>query len=142
MFNGNNQHENIAFDSQYLTEPDLHTGDVNVNGRIYAQKRCRYRERYHSFRFSGLYAGPGVWRWRPTGVVLLRSDYDTGKKIFLERVVCDTCPYASLELNSEKVGAVWPNLQLDLKKAGAIGQELSWWQRISAEHYIKNRFSL
>ena len=70
------------------------------------------------------------------------SMYDTGKKIFLERVVCDSCPYASLELNSEKVGAVWPNLQLDLKKAGAIGQELSWWQRISAEHYIKNRFSL
>ena len=30
------------------------------------------------------------------------SMYDTGKKIFLERVVCDTCPYASLELNSDK----------------------------------------
>ena len=70
------------------------------------------------------------------------SMYDTGKKIFLERVVCDTCPYASLELNSIKVRAVWPDLQLDLKKAGVIGQELSWWQRISAEHYIKNRFSL
>ena len=70
------------------------------------------------------------------------SMYDTGKKIFLERVVCDTCPYASLELNSIKVRTVWPDLQLDLKKAGAIGQELSWWQRISAEHYIKNRFSL
>ncbi len=70
------------------------------------------------------------------------SMYDTGKKIFLERVVCDTCPYASLELNSEKVHTVWPNLQLDLKKTGVIGQELSWWQRISAEHYIKNRFSL
>ena len=70
------------------------------------------------------------------------SMYDTGKKIFLERVVCDTCPYASLELNTENVHTVWPDLQLDLKKAGAIGQELSWWQRISAEHYIKNRFSL
>ena len=70
------------------------------------------------------------------------SMYDTGKKIFLERVVCDTCPYASLELNTEKVHTVWPDLQLDLKKAGVIGQELSWWQRISAEHYIKNRFSL
>ena len=70
------------------------------------------------------------------------SMYDTGKKIFLERVVCDTCPYASLELNTEKVHTVWPDLQLDLKKAGVIGQKLSWWQRISAKHYIKNRFSL
>ena len=68
--------------------------------------------------------------------------YATGKKMFLGSVVCDTCPYASLELNSEEVSAVWPDLQLDLKQAGAIGQELSWWQRISVNHYIKNRFSL
>ena len=70
------------------------------------------------------------------------SMYATGKKLFLGSVVCDTCPYASLELNSGKVHTVWPDLQLDLKKAGAIGQELSWWQRISVKHYIKKRFSL
>ena len=70
------------------------------------------------------------------------SMYATGKKLFLGSVVCDSCPYASLELNSEIVGAVWPNLQLDLKQAGAIGQELSWWQRISVKHYIKKRFFL
>ena len=70
------------------------------------------------------------------------SMYATGKKLFLGSVVCDSCPYAGLELNSGKVGAVWPGLQRDLKQAGVIGQELSWWQRISVKHYIKKRFSL
>ncbi len=69
------------------------------------------------------------------------SKYDTGKKLFLERVVCDSCPYASLELNPEKVGEVWPDLKRDLKKSGTIGQKLSWWQRSSIKHYIKKRFS-
>ncbi len=70
------------------------------------------------------------------------SKYDTGKKSFLESVVCDSCPYAGLELNPENVGAVWPDLKRDLKKSGAIGQKLSWWQRSSVKHYIKKRFSI
>ncbi len=69
------------------------------------------------------------------------SRYDTGKKSFLESVVCDSCPYAGLELNPENVGAVWPDLKRDLKRSGAIGQKLSWWQRSSVKHYIKKRFS-
>ncbi len=77
-----------------------------------------------------------------TGFKNPNSMYAVGKKTFLGNVVCDTCPYASLELNSEEVSAVWPDMQLDLKQAGAIGQELSWWQRKSVNHYIKKRFSL
>ncbi len=69
------------------------------------------------------------------------SKYDTGKKLFLERVVCDSCPYASLGLNPENVGAVWPDLKRDLRKSGTIGQKLSWWQRSSIKHYIRKRFS-
>ena len=85
---------------------------------------------------SGGGGGDGTASNNPT------SMYATGKKLFLGSIVCDSCPYASLELNSEEVSAVWPNLQLDLKQAGAIGQELSWWQRKSVNHYIKKRFFL
>ncbi len=77
-----------------------------------------------------------------TGSKNPNSMYAVGKKAFMGSVVCPTCPYASLELNSEEVSAVWPDLQPELKEAGAIGQDLLWWQRKSVVHYIKKRFSL
>ena len=138
MFNGNNQQENNAFDSQKLKNRNyirgmsmsmdeyMHSNAVNTAKGIIVS----------GFLVSTLALASGG------GADPSASMYDTGKKIFLERVVCDTCPYASLELNTENVHTVWPDLQLDLKKAGVIGQKLSWWQRISAKHYIKNRFSL
>ncbi len=56
--------------------------------------------------FLGLYAGLGVWSevveagWRRVLVPAIRPMYAVGKKTFLGSVACDTCPYASLELNS------------------------------------------
>ena len=138
MFNGNSQHENNAYRLTVIKNRNYIRG---MSMSMDAYMRSNAVDTAKGIIVSGflvctlaLASGGGATQ--------STSMYDTGKKIFLERVVCDTCPYASLELNTEKVHTVWPDLQLDLKKAGVIGQELSWWQRISAEHYIKNRFSL
>ena len=45
---------------------------------------------------SGGGGGDGTASNNPT------SMYATGKKLFLGSIVCDSCPYASLELNSEE----------------------------------------
>jgi uncharacterized protein (DUF2225 family) len=68
--------------------------------------------------------------------------YDKGKKLFYERVVCEACQYAGLELESAAVSAVWSDLKKDLKKNGSIGQELTKYQRKSVKRFLKKRFSL
>ena len=41
--------------------------------------------------------------------------YDKGKKLFYEKVVCESCPYAALELKTAAVKNVWRDLKKDLK---------------------------
>ena len=69
-------------------------------------------------------------------------NYDKGKKLFYERVVCESCLYAGLELETGAVRVVWSDLKKDLKKNGSIGQELTWGQRKAVKRFVKKRFSL
>ncbi len=64
--------------------------------------------------------------------------YDIGKKVFREQVVCESCPHADLELITSEVEQILPDLQLD----GAIGQFLSYRDRISVNLFVKHRFNL
>jgi hypothetical protein len=69
-------------------------------------------------------------------------NYDKGKKLFYERVVCESCLYAGLELETAAVRVVWSDLKKDLKKNGSIGQELTRGQRKAVKRFVKKRFSL
>ena len=69
-------------------------------------------------------------------------NYDKGKKLFYESVVCESCLYAGLELETAAVRAVWSDLKKDLKKNGSIGQELTRGQRKAVKRFVKKRFSL
>ncbi|MYD77228.1 MAG: hypothetical protein F4244_11640 [Gammaproteobacteria bacterium] len=62
--------------------------------------------------------------------------YDLGKKIFLEQVVCDTCPYAGLELTADDIETIAP----ELERKGSIGGSLSYNQRYSVKYYLRKRF--
>lgn len=71
-----------------------------------------------------------------------KSTYDLGKKVFHEHVICDSCPYADLEHTSESVSSVWGQLKKDLKKRGAIGENLKRKERRSVKAFIRKRFDL
>ncbi|MCY4218034.1 MAG: hypothetical protein OXE41_01370 [Gammaproteobacteria bacterium] len=63
--------------------------------------------------------------------------YDKGKKIFMEQVVCESCPFANTELTTEGVNQIIP----ELERNGLIGSNLSYNQRYSVKYYVKKRFS-
>ena len=66
------------------------------------------------------------------------ADYDIGKKVFLENVVCASCPYPDLELEASEVKIIIPELQ----KEGSIGRYLSLRDRRSVELFLSQRFNL
>ena len=68
--------------------------------------------------------------------------YDKGKKLFYERVVCESCLYAGLALETAAVNDVWSDLKKELKQNGSIGQELTSYQRKAVKRFVKKRFSL
>ncbi len=68
--------------------------------------------------------------------------YGKGKKLFEEKVVCESCPYTGLVLETEAVEQVWPSLKKDIKRDGQIGKDLKRFQRKSLKHFIKERFKL
>ena len=68
--------------------------------------------------------------------------YDKGKKLFYERVVCESCLYAGLALETAAVKDVWSDLKKELKTNGSIGQELTSYQRKAVKRFVKKRFSL
>ena len=71
-----------------------------------------------------------------------KATYDRGKNIFHENVVCDSCPYADLELTPEAVREVWKKMKKDLHRKGAIGAELKRKERRSVKAFIRKRFKL
>ena len=71
-----------------------------------------------------------------------KATYDRGKNIFHENVVCDSCPYADLELTPEAVREVWKQMKKDLHRKGAIGAELKRKERRSVKAFIRKRFKL
>jgi hypothetical protein len=66
------------------------------------------------------------------------ADYDKGKKIFQEKVVCETCPFSNMELVDENILAVLP----ELERSGQIGQFLSYRDRESVKLFVKKRFNI
>ncbi len=70
--------------------------------------------------------------------VYVVADYDIGKKVFYEKVVCASCPYPDLELEASKVAEILP----DLQKEGFIGKYFSLRDRRSVELFVNRRFNL
>ena len=68
--------------------------------------------------------------------------YHLGKEVFHEKVVCDSCAFAGLVLETETVVAVWDEMKKELKRDGSIGKDLSIRERNAVEKYVKKRFAL
>ena len=65
------------------------------------------------------------------------SAYDKGKKIFMEQVVCGTCPFDKTALQEEDI----EKIKTALERNGVIGSNLSYNQRYSVKYYVKKRFA-
>ena len=91
---------------------------------------------------SGGSSGGGGGGDGQSSVYVSKSTYDRGKKVFHENVVCDSCPYADLELTPEAVREVWKQMKKDLHRKGAIGAELKRKERRSVKAFIRKRFKL
>ena len=76
------------------------------------------------------------------GYTHTQRNYEKGKKVFFEKIVCNVCPYADLELENDAMKSVWPDLKRDLKKKGEIGMNLSRKHRKAVKKFIKKRFDL
>ena len=68
--------------------------------------------------------------------------YHLGKEVFHEKVVCGSCAYAGLVLETEILAAVWDEMKKELKRDGNIGKDLSIRKRNAVEKYVKKRFAL
>ena len=66
------------------------------------------------------------------------SQYEKGKKVFKEKLVCSNCPLSDLELTRENVAMILP----ELKRTGKVGEHLGFFERRSVKHYITHRFNL
>jgi hypothetical protein len=66
------------------------------------------------------------------------ADYDVGKKVFFERVTCETCLHSELELNADSISAIMP----DLNRDGVIGQQLTLQERKSVKWFVKRQFDI
>lgn len=87
-------------------------------------------------------SGGGSGGGNGSGYTVSKSTYELGKKVFQEHVICESCPYADLEHTSESVGSVWDQLKKDLKRRGAIGENLERKERRSVTAFIRKRFDL
>ncbi len=72
-----------------------------------------------------------------SGQGFFSNAYDKGKKIFMEQVVCESCPFADTELDVESIAQIKP----ELERNGLIGSNLSYNQRYFVKYYVKKRFS-
>ncbi len=86
--------------------------------------------------------GGGSGEGYGSSINVTKSTYDRGKKVFYEKVVCDNCTYAGLELTPEGVGTVWKQMKKDLHKRGEIGADLKRKERRSVKAFIRKRFNL
>ena len=76
------------------------------------------------------------------GEVRAKMNYDLGKKLFQELIVCDTCPYADLMLDNESVRMAWSDLKRDLNRNGSIGRDLRIGHRHAIRYFIQVRFEI
>ena len=66
------------------------------------------------------------------------TDYDLGKKVFMEKVVCESCPYADVVIDEDAVAEILPQLS----REGSIGYNLSYRERQSVISFIEKRYNL
>ncbi len=69
-------------------------------------------------------------------------NYELGKELFCEVIVCETCPYSNLNLDNESVQAVWSDLKRNLNSDGAIGKNLRIGQRHAIRYFVQIRFEI
>lgn len=81
--------------------------------------------------------GDGGGNGNSGGQGFYSSAYDKGKKIFMEQVVCQTCPFGNVEMDSENINTI----KEELGRGGLIGSNLSYNQRYSVNYYVKKRFA-
>lgn len=67
-----------------------------------------------------------------------KKNYDRGKKLFLERVVCESCPYSDMELNAENARQLLP----EIKRKGKLGKGMSYNERWALKFFIRKRFEI
>lgn len=72
-----------------------------------------------------------------SGQGFFSNAYDKGKKIFREQVVCESCPFAGIELDQEGV----EQIRAELGRGGVIGSNLSYNQRYNVKYYLRKRFA-
>jgi len=66
------------------------------------------------------------------------ANYDIGKKVFQEKVICSSCLHADLDLNANSVASILP----DLNRKGVIGSQLTLRERKSVKLFVKRRFNI
>ncbi len=86
---------------------------------------------------GGSGGGGGGNGYGGSGQGFFSNAYDKGKKIFMEQVVCKSCPFADTELDVESIAQIKP----ELERNGLIGSNLSYNQRYFVKYYVKKRFS-
>ncbi len=67
-----------------------------------------------------------------------QKNYDRGKRLFLEMVVCESCPYSDMELNAENARQLLP----ELRRKGKLGKHLSYNERWALKFFIRKRFEI
>jgi len=72
-----------------------------------------------------------------SGQGFFSNAYDKGKKTFMEQVVCETCPFASTELDDQGI----EQIRAELERDGVIGSNLSYNQRYNVKYYLRKRFA-
>ncbi len=65
------------------------------------------------------------------------ANYSIGKKVFQQKIICETCPYPDLDIPDGIVEIV-----PDLEKKGAIGKTLSSRERKSVKLFLKKQFGI
>ena len=66
------------------------------------------------------------------------ADYDVGKRVFQNHVVCDSCPHPNPELDYEKLSIILK----DVHRSGQIGRHLNIRERKSVKLFIKERYNI
>ena len=66
------------------------------------------------------------------------ADYDLGKAVFFKKIICETCPYGDISLDTASVENILP----EVHRKGSIGKELTIKERKSVKLFIKTRFNI
>ena len=66
------------------------------------------------------------------------SDYDVGKRVFFQKLHCESCPLSDLSLDQQSVASIMPSLD----SSSDLGKSLSYRERSAVKYFLEKRFSL